>query len=574
MYQFVDCEGFAGGFSVGATLAGLKLVGKCENSQGFGVAIMEANRAFLGDAWKTQMCDPDDWVPVKADAVLGNPPCSGFSLFSAGTSVGVGISSPINECMWQFHRYAAKVRPAVVIMESVGQAFSVGQTLMHELSEDLRRRSGLAYRTTHVLQDNFSVGGCTLRRRYFLINSIVPFGVERHIPTWLPTVGDALSDLRDLTIQWDPQRYQSPPTWWSAPLRSKTGFVDGHDVITAPNMARLAALQTDEVRWEPGDRESEMLKRYYERYGELPVEYRYQSHASHTRHLTRDKHLIDRGLETGGFGQTKYWDWQKPGRVITGHGPYQVRHPDNRSLTSRETARIMGYPDDWLCGTPEMRVNKQMNQGWGKGVSVAPAKWITTWIRNSLDGNPGSETGSLLPDGSHLIDVSAAWKDSARRLGLAEHFGLPVKPVKTIMLPKTAEAVRTEVAATVKADVEKQLSRKPRAPREPAASKPKPERKITTQRTEHPVLVGKCPGWEYDRRPTMGPPWDKQLLDQLVVIAQCILGTDARTGTVAALVNSAAFRAEHGAESQRGCASYHVAQARERLAAQGAPIPA
>lgn len=563
-YSHVDCQGFAGGFSVGATLAGWQLKAKLEKPGGFGVPLMDANRAFLGSGWRIQVDDPAKWEPVRADGIFGTPPCSGFSNFSAGTSIGIGINSPINSCMWDFHRYAARCRPAIVIMESVAQAFSNGQVLMRALSDELRAKSGLAYRTTHILQDNYSLGGCTLRRRYFLVNSIVPFGVEQFEHTWLPVVADAISDLADLPVSWDSQPYQSSPTWWSRELRSASGFVDGHDVIAAPNMARLAALQRGDVRWEPGDRESEMLKKYYDAYGELPEEYRYQSHASHTRHLTRDKHLIDRGLETGGFGQTKFWDWSKPGRVITGHGPYQVRHPQNRSYTHRETARIMGFPDDWLCGTESLRALKSMHMFWGKGTSVAPARWVAEWAAKSLDGDPGSETGTELPDGSRLIDVSAAWKDAARRFGLAERLGVPVKPVKVVHLPPPAPVVPALAEVTARVDAEISKVRPQRRPRPAPASPSTSVRRVTAEKVQ---LTGKCPGWKYERKPTDGPVWDKSVLDRVVTAAQAITGEDARTGTVAALVNDPEFRALHGIEDCRGCASYHVAQTRERLAA-------
>lgn len=600
-YTFLDCQGFAGGFACGATLAGFKLVGKQENAKGFGAAMMDVNRAFLGDEWQLQACDPAEWEPVRAHAVFGNPPCAAFSNFSAGTSA-YGMDSKINDCMWDLHRYAARVRPHVVIMESVAQAFSKGLPLMSQLSDALRRESGLAYRTTHVIQDNYSVGGCTLRRRYFLVNSLVPFGVERYEHAWLPTVSDAISDLADLSISWDGQPYQSSPTWWSHQLRSATGQVDGHDVISVPNMARLAALQRAPVRWEPGDRETEMLKKYYDEFGHLPDEYRYQSHAGHTRHLTRDKHLIDRGLETGGYGQTRYWPWDQPGRVITGHGPYQVRHPHNRPYTHRETARILGFPDDWVCGP--LRHVKGMHQYWGKGTSVHPALWITSWARESLDCDPGSIQGEVLPDGSRLIDVSADWKTAARRLGLAQRFGLPVKGVTALALParcvpasensagEDGTAV-SDVLGRVPVDEETELMTRPDelsdfpdeqvsadftalavavdAEQVPQPDDIMPVIDLPVISTAAPALsltasqVSRYPGWVYERDPGKGPAWQHADLDRLVSSAQHQLGAAARPGQVAALINNPVFRDEHGAAGYRGCASYHVTQARARL---------
>lgn len=76
-YAFVDAHGFAGGFAMGATQAGMRLVGKRETSN-FGIPNMEANRHLLGESWESQIdANYDAWEVVEsADVVLGNPPCS------------------------------------------------------------------------------------------------------------------------------------------------------------------------------------------------------------------------------------------------------------------------------------------------------------------------------------------------------------------------------------------------------------------------------------------------------------------------------------------------------------------
>lgn len=76
MLDFVDCQGFAGGFTLGMVQAGWRLVGKREMAGGFGVENCEANRHLLGDDWRTQIGDYDTWEVVPAQAVIGNPPCS------------------------------------------------------------------------------------------------------------------------------------------------------------------------------------------------------------------------------------------------------------------------------------------------------------------------------------------------------------------------------------------------------------------------------------------------------------------------------------------------------------------
>ena len=136
--RFTDSQCFAGGLTLGLTQAGLTLAGKVENLGGFGLAMCEANRGLLGGDWESQVSLPGEWeVPAGgADVVAGNPPCSGFSVMTPQSARG--IDSAINECMRDLFRYAGRVRPAAVIMESVGAAYSIGLPLMRELADMLQ----------------------------------------------------------------------------------------------------------------------------------------------------------------------------------------------------------------------------------------------------------------------------------------------------------------------------------------------------------------------------------------------------------------------------------------------------
>jgi FkbM family methyltransferase len=413
----VDVHGFGGGFTAGAVRAGFQLVGKREGPGGFGVSLFEANRALLGDQWKAQACDAKEWEPVAADVVIGTPPCTAFSNMSAGFS-DRGADAAINHCMWDLIRYAAKVKPGVVVMESVAGAYTKGLPLMEALRVELCERSGLMYRATHVLQNNLSLGGCTNRKRYFLVLSQVPFGVESANLHWLPTVGDAISDLSDLQLGWESQHVDAAPTWWSASMRTADHTVDGHQTPRSNHGDRLTDLVTppDGVSWEPGDRVADVLQRYYAQHERLPESWRYQFKGRRDKSLppiTREEQLVTRGMDPGGFGQTRYWPWDQPGSVINGAGPHMIWHPSNRIATHREVARLMGFPDEWRVGSAAE--DKQLHMFWGKGTSVHPAWWIMTWARESLLGHPGEKVGDELPDGSRLVDVSGDWRPVARK---------------------------------------------------------------------------------------------------------------------------------------------------------------
>jgi site-specific DNA-cytosine methylase len=409
--RFIDCQCFAGGFTVGATQAGFTLVHKAEEGPpGFGMAICEANRGVLGNWWEGQASAPEDWeVPSGgAQLVVGNPPCSGFSVMSPSSFRG--IDSAINECMRNLFTYAAKVNPEAVIMESVTSAFKIGLPLMRALADGLKRATDQKWFVTHVIQNNLSLGGCTRRLRYFLVVTKFPFGVEHEPLKWLPTLGDALEDLRTQPLGWGMQPYTAPPTWWSHRQRTLSGLVDGHmtQPLTPREQERLHSI-TDATPWEPGEPFDAVLKRHYEMHGSLPEAWQYPSQVKGMEHLTREKVIVEKDFKVGGYSQTRQWRWDIPGYVMTGHGPTQVWHPDNRHLTHREAARVMGFPDDWLI--EPVKDDKNLQPGWGKGISVDCGRWVCTWLRKSMLDHPGSITGTPLPDGDDMIiDVSQDWK--------------------------------------------------------------------------------------------------------------------------------------------------------------------
>lgn len=76
--RFVDCQGFAGGFTLGTVQAGFELAGKCEQRGAFGAPNCLANRHLLGENWEVQEGDPSTWEHPGGEVVLvtGNPPCS------------------------------------------------------------------------------------------------------------------------------------------------------------------------------------------------------------------------------------------------------------------------------------------------------------------------------------------------------------------------------------------------------------------------------------------------------------------------------------------------------------------
>lgn len=370
----IDCQSFAGGFSLGVVQAGFNLIAKREYPGGFGSPAMLANRHLLGD-FEFQEAEPDQWEPRPADLVFGNPPCSGFS--SRGTVVwykdehGVRRSkdirsenSSINDCMYALVRYAARCNPQVIVFESVQGAFTRGRDLMQDLRADLEARTGTFWNLYHVLHNVTDLGGAQIRKRYFWVASRIPFGVDpmQHEPV---TVRDRIGDLENVEL----------------------GSLDGHNIDWTDGQQRIHELAT-RFDWPEHDRSGPV----YARAVEAGVELDHWNGG-----LVTDK------------GDTQFSPrrlvYDAPSCVLTGDAPWKIVHPTQpRTLTHREIARLSGFPDDWSC--TEYMAKRKNNYWWGKGICVEAGQWIAAAARDAISGSPQQYQGELIGDREYLIDAS------------------------------------------------------------------------------------------------------------------------------------------------------------------------
>jgi hypothetical protein len=121
--------------------------------------------------------------------------------------------------------------------------------------------------------------------------------------------------------------------------------------------------------------------------------------------------LISRDFFSG-FTAPVRWQGDLPARVITGGALGSVIHPTlDRTITHRETARVMGFPDDWLID-PIPRGG--LAPTWGKGITVDCGRWIGEWIRAALDGAPGTFAGDLVGERESSIDCTNSWQSQGK----------------------------------------------------------------------------------------------------------------------------------------------------------------
>jgi DNA (cytosine-5)-methyltransferase 1 len=389
-YRAVDCMGFAGGFTLGVVQGGFELVAKREEPGGFGVANCEANRHLLGHDWKTEVGEQESWSVVDAELVFGNPPCSGFSVMT--DKRWRGIDSRINVCMHNFTDYVARVRPQVSVMESVRPAYTKGRPLMQALRDKVERETGLRYDLYHVFQDAYDLGGAAKRPRYFMVMSQVPFGVDWPTVTRRPLLREVWEDLDGLANTWLPQPYRRPANWWTAGPRGDVHAVDGHVTIPVSTSIRRALdLLQSNGGWPAGWWIGRMAQHIYETQGKLPP--------------TWSDQIVEKLVKTDwhmGYIQLSRWDGDRPARVITGGALGLVLHPwQPRTITHREAARVMGFPDDWRI--LPLRNARGLPLTWGKGITTQCGRWISTCVRHALDGRSDPVRGDEIGDRERLI---------------------------------------------------------------------------------------------------------------------------------------------------------------------------
>jgi site-specific DNA-cytosine methylase len=254
---------------------------------------------------------------------------------------------------------------------------------MQRLRAELEDLTGHEYQLTHAFHSACSLpGGNALRKRYYFVASRVPFGIEPFDLVWPHTIRELIQDLEHKPLQWE----------------ADAGQPDGHQVSPSLHSGRIARyLEKYNDYWTPELNMGEAVKATIADGNSLPEDF-----------YGPDGEPINQVVASSFYAPHR-WKADVLPRVMTGSFWQDVAHPWlPRTLTLREGARFMDYPDDWKL-TPGQ--GKGAAGSWlGKGVCVSTGRWIGTWARRALEGEPGGWFGEKIGDREYSVDVTNDYK--------------------------------------------------------------------------------------------------------------------------------------------------------------------
>jgi len=312
--KFVDIFSGAGGLSCGLEQAGLEcLLGvDCDKyaAQTFQKNHKKA-KVFTGNIEDLTKASLNKLVDgQKIDAVVGGPPCQGFST--------VGLGNPTdkrNSLFMHFVRIVKILNPSFIVIENVtGLVAKKNEKTLLAIFNQFRK---LGYNLDIKILSSQNFGVPEIRRRTIIIGTKLNIEPQFPIPThdtttkkgkYIPpvTIGEAFSNLA-----------------------TRTGKLLNHDIESAKVKNKI-----DEQR----------LKRVPEGKG---IRYKKDEDSYLPSRL---KFKVDwETLPEGRFRQTKYQrlDRKKPGPTIMTHRHGYFHPVENRYLTQREAAKCQSFPNNF-----------------------------------------------------------------------------------------------------------------------------------------------------------------------------------------------------------------------------------
>lgn len=347
---------FAGGFTMGMKAAGFEIPAQVE-IHNFGRETVESlGVPFVNEPhWEAWSDHREMWDGCRM--CYGNPRCTGFSSMTGG--MDKTAHGPDATCTVDIHdvcKFGVQQGFDLVAWESVQQAYTTGRPLLNRLIRDYFEPEN--YRVAHVFITASSFGNAQKRKRYFFVAYRGGnFNVEAPpLPARQKYVGDVLGD---------PYLAGRTTRPYKMSRKEADHDPDCYTTLDADSAALLPHLpercDVNKFAREQADRLREISPHLWGKWEERQSDKPFSMHC-----IRRLK-----------------WDRSCP--TIASSGRNFVHPREDRPLTIRELAYMMGWPKDVtpLGCNPVAQI--------AKGICPEVGQWLGEQCRMFLDGHWGRE---------------------------------------------------------------------------------------------------------------------------------------------------------------------------------------
>lgn len=326
-YNCIDLFCGCGGLSLGFKEAGFNIIGAID----FNKAAMETHKKnfdtdfeFCGDIASIE----DDFIKNqfkdKVDAIIGGPPCQGFSGLNRRNKDG---NDPRNMLFLQYLRFVKLLSPKVVLIENVRQILTAKDGFIK--NEIYKILEELGYNVTYSIVDASDYGVPQARKRAIIIGTkkkLKPYSFDllKKQECNKVTVSEAISDIADIEesalkdLKADSYNLKEPHSDYQKMMRVKSNDILFNHLIYYPtqNVQKMISYVPQGGNW---------------------------------RHVPKELFKSDRNNRQSNYLKRLEYNSQSI-TIDTGHNVYF--HPVfNRVPTIRESARLQSFPDDFIfCG--------------------------------------------------------------------------------------------------------------------------------------------------------------------------------------------------------------------------------
>lgn len=336
-YRLIDLFSGAGGMSLGFRDEGVEPVLALDNDA---AAVETHKRNFEGEA---HCVDIEAWLKTaavpEADAVIGGPPCQGFSLLNKRRD---GDS---RRALWEpYLEIANRSNARVFVMENVAELYK-----SPELAEIRSRAAEYGFATRADILNAADYGAPQIRRRTIVVG-------WRNVPE---------PDFPPRPTHADPKKNLNLPPWRTVrhaigdlpkPIGTEVGVGAPIDLHFGRNPTELSIA----------------------RYKAVPIGGNRFDLLRNAPELTPDCWVRKTSGGTDLFG--RLW-WDRPSVTIRTEffKPEKGRylHPDqHRPITHREAARLMGFPDGFRFSGNKSEIARQIGNAVPPPLAGALARMV------------------------------------------------------------------------------------------------------------------------------------------------------------------------------------------------------